>query len=194
MKPISLLFVLVTVFVLAACSQAGVSEETSAGGQPSIDSESATNIAESPDAFLTPIEVTYITPGQGEGPYYPLEKLDDRDNDLTVLDGAAGAPAGEVIEFTGKVYDSASISTPAIRSPSSVTEISNSMVRRSRRPTVVTVSAPSYPAITNPGRVISMLRSGSKITNYLRRSSILKATPNWTTRPCSTRPAPRASA
>jgi protocatechuate 3,4-dioxygenase beta subunit len=112
MKPISLLFVLVTVFVLAACSQTGVSEETSAGGQPSIDSESATNIAESTDAFLTPIEVTYITPGQGEGPYYPLEKLDDRDNDLTVLDGAAGAPAGEVIEFTGKVYDAAGMPVP----------------------------------------------------------------------------------
>jgi len=56
---------------------------------------------------VTPLEVTYFTPGQGEGPYYPLEKLDDRDNDLTVLEGAPGVPAGEIIEFAGKIYDAA---------------------------------------------------------------------------------------
>jgi len=72
----------------------------------------ATNLPEPTGPLLTPIEVTYFTPGQGEGPYYPLEKLDDRDNDLTVLDGAAGAPAGEVIEFTGKVYDAAGMAVP----------------------------------------------------------------------------------
>lgn len=54
---------------------------------------------------VAPIEVTYFTPSQGEGPYYPLEKLDDRDNDLTEVEGAGGVPAGEVIEFTGKVHD-----------------------------------------------------------------------------------------
>ena len=51
------------------------------------------------------IEVSYITPAQQEGPYYTVDKPADRDNDLTVLDGAAGAPAGDVIEFGGTLYD-----------------------------------------------------------------------------------------
>ena len=56
---------------------------------------------------IEPIEVTYFTPSQGEGPYYPVNKLEDRDNDLTVLEGADGSPAGDVIEFGGFVYDAA---------------------------------------------------------------------------------------
>lgn len=56
---------------------------------------------------VTPIEVTYFTPAQTEGPYYPVDKLADQDNDLTVLVGATGSPAGQIIEFTGKVYDAA---------------------------------------------------------------------------------------
>ena len=56
-------------------------------------------------AIIEPIEVTYITPSQGEGPYYPVEKPADRDNDLTVLAGTTGSSAGEVVEFGGKVYD-----------------------------------------------------------------------------------------
>ena len=60
---------------------------------------------EEPVAVIEPIEVTYFTPAQGEGPYYPVEKLADRDSDLTVLAGAAGSPAGEIVEFGGKVYD-----------------------------------------------------------------------------------------
>ncbi|MCB0170337.1 MAG: hypothetical protein KDJ97_07275 [Anaerolineae bacterium] len=54
---------------------------------------------------VTPIEVTYFTPAQTEGPYYPVDKLADQDNELTVLAGATGSPAGQIIEFTGKVYD-----------------------------------------------------------------------------------------
>ena len=56
-------------------------------------------------AAIEPIEVTYFTPAQGEGPYYPVEKLADQDNDLTVLAGATGSPAGEIVEFDGKIYD-----------------------------------------------------------------------------------------
>lgn len=51
------------------------------------------------------IEVTYFTPAQQEGPYYTVNKPEDRDNDLTVVAGAAGSPSGQVIEFGGKVYD-----------------------------------------------------------------------------------------
>lgn len=68
-------------------------------------SSTTTVVAETTDPVLVPIEVTYFTPEQGEGPYYTVNKPDDTDNDLTVLDGASGSPAGEVIEFGGKVYD-----------------------------------------------------------------------------------------
>ena len=51
------------------------------------------------------IEVTYFTPAQQEGPYYTVEKPADRDSDLTVLDGATGTPAGEIIEFGGTIYN-----------------------------------------------------------------------------------------
>jgi protocatechuate 3,4-dioxygenase beta subunit len=65
----------------------------------------ATPQRESTEQIVEPIEVTYFTPSQGEGPYYPVNKLEDRDNDLTVLQGAGDSPAGEVIEFGGRVYD-----------------------------------------------------------------------------------------
>lgn len=47
----------------------------------------------------------YITPAQQEGPYYTIEKPADRDNDLVVLAGASGEPAGEVLHLSGVVYD-----------------------------------------------------------------------------------------
>lgn len=56
------------------------------------------------DAVTPSVEVPYFTPSQGEGPYYTVEKPDDRDNDLTVLAGASGQPQGEVIEFFGTMY------------------------------------------------------------------------------------------
>lgn len=47
----------------------------------------------------------YFTPAQQEGPYYPVEKPADRDNDLVDLAGAAGEPAGQVLHLAGVVYD-----------------------------------------------------------------------------------------
>lgn len=52
-----------------------------------------------------PIEVETHTPAQTEGPFYPVRKPEDRDNDLFVLDGAAGRPGGEILEFGGRLYD-----------------------------------------------------------------------------------------
>lgn len=54
---------------------------------------------------ITPIEVTYFTPAQQEGPYYPVNKLDERDNDLVELTGATGVPNGQILAFDGTVYD-----------------------------------------------------------------------------------------
>lgn len=54
---------------------------------------------------LAPVEVTYFTPAQQEGPYYPVDKLPDRDNDLVLLTGAEALAAGQILEFGGTVYD-----------------------------------------------------------------------------------------
>ncbi|NJN44752.1 MAG: hypothetical protein HC806_08560 [Anaerolineae bacterium] len=51
------------------------------------------------------IAVNYITPSQAEGPYYPVEKLTDRDNDLLVVSGSSERPEGEVLSLAGVVYD-----------------------------------------------------------------------------------------
>lgn len=56
---------------------------------------------------IQPIEVTYFTPAQGEGPYYTVDKPADRDNDLLTVAGATGAPEGQALEFSGRLYDGA---------------------------------------------------------------------------------------
>jgi protocatechuate 3,4-dioxygenase beta subunit len=52
-----------------------------------------------------PVEVTYFTPAQQEGPYYPVDKPADFDNDLVDFAGAEVLPAGEVLVLAGVVYD-----------------------------------------------------------------------------------------
>jgi protocatechuate 3,4-dioxygenase beta subunit len=99
MKPHGILFLFVSLICVVACSPAaGVQNSTAA---PTV----GTIAVEPADSASVPIEVTYFTPAQGEGPYYTVHKPEDRDNDLTVLQGAPGIPEGEIIEFTGKVYD-----------------------------------------------------------------------------------------
>lgn len=60
-----------------------------------------------PAPAIEPIEVTYFTPSQAEGPYYPVSKPEDRDNDLIELAGASAQPAGTVLALSGKLYDAA---------------------------------------------------------------------------------------
>ncbi len=55
-------------------------------------------------AAVEPVKVEFFTPAQQEGPYYPVEKPPDRDNDLVSLDGASALPVGEILEFGGTVY------------------------------------------------------------------------------------------
>ena len=44
-----------------------------------------------------------VTPAQTAGPFYPQLKPDDSDMDLTRIQGAQGAAAGEVIEVQGRI-------------------------------------------------------------------------------------------
>ena len=81
--------------VLATMLMGCAAEET---GETAVANPSTTSNSDQ-------IEVSYTTPAQQEGPYYTVDKPTDRDNDLTALDGATGAPAGEIIEFSGTLYD-----------------------------------------------------------------------------------------
>ena len=56
---------------------------------------------------VPPAQVDYVTPAQQEGPYDPVEKPVDRDNDLVDFAGANGVPAGEILVLAGVVYDAA---------------------------------------------------------------------------------------
>lgn len=51
-----------------------------------------------------PIDISSFTPAQQEGPYYPLDKPVDRDNDLVDVVGAASPAAGEILFVAGVIY------------------------------------------------------------------------------------------
>ncbi len=105
-----LLFITLATLTLAACAGGGTEEpvvvETDAP---------ATSRTPAPDTLLpeatgtesAPIEVAYFTPAQTEGPYYPVNKPSDRDNDLADLEGSSGPPAGDILEFGGTLFDAA---------------------------------------------------------------------------------------
>lgn len=101
--------------IVTACGQDGDSPDITAA---EVSDSPATAVPESTpeltDSESAPIEVTYFTPAQGEGPYYTVNKPEDRDNDLTLLAGAGAAPTGEVIEFSGAVYDKRGVPVPGV--------------------------------------------------------------------------------
>jgi len=45
------------------------------------------------------------TPGQTEGPFYPIEFPPDMDNDLVKVTGQATQAVGQVIHISGRVLD-----------------------------------------------------------------------------------------
>jgi len=105
--------VVLALLLFAAC----VPPEVPAESEDSVAQEAAAQIENEAgqveaagDEF--PIEVLYFTPAQTEGPFYPVEKLTDRDNDLFVLEGADGSPAGEVLAFGGRLYDGTGMPIP----------------------------------------------------------------------------------
>ena len=95
------LFVLILALVLPGCGLLG--DDSGPENDRAIATPSMTVSGQDGP----PIEVTYFTPAQQEGPYYPIEKPADRDNDLVSLAGASGAPSGQVLNLAGVVYDAA---------------------------------------------------------------------------------------
>jgi protocatechuate 3,4-dioxygenase beta subunit len=55
-----------------------------------------------------------LTPRQVEGPYYPTQKLGDRDNDLTRV-GNGGHAQGQVLVLSGRLVDERNTPIPAAR-------------------------------------------------------------------------------
>ena len=81
-------------------------EATVAEPQTAATGDPAETAAAPPEPFPPdPVEVTFFTPEQQEGPYYTVDKPADRDNDLVTFAGATAIPAGQVVEFGGIVYD-----------------------------------------------------------------------------------------
>lgn len=76
--------------------------------EPTVESAEPTAAPTEPVAAPTTIElieVTYFTPSQTEGPYYPVSKPVDHDNNLVEVAGASGTPAGQILDLSGKIYD-----------------------------------------------------------------------------------------
>ena len=116
---------LVFVLIFAGCAQsvepASQPAQAEIAPTPSIailptnaDDTSPAQTQETTQTEPETIEVTYFTPSQAEGPYYTVDKPEDRDNDLTDFAGADGIPEGEVIEFSGVVYDANGMPIPNV--------------------------------------------------------------------------------
>ena len=99
--------------LLAACRQIGEVAVFVEGERAIEPAAAELPVAAEKERTDFPIEVTYFTPSQSEGPFYPVEKPKDKDNDLIVLEGAKGKPAGAVLEFGGALYDAAGMPVPA---------------------------------------------------------------------------------
>ena len=81
-------------------TQAGIAQSVATPRQSESSGQEEDNVQE------FPITVDYFTPTQTEGPFYPVQKPEDRDNDLFILEGAADRPSGEIMAFGGSLYDS----------------------------------------------------------------------------------------
>jgi protocatechuate 3,4-dioxygenase beta subunit len=115
--------------VIAGCSDAGTSAvdasttltatvapqtdasaaatSTSIAAGPGSTNAPTTAVSTGPSAgdITLPAELV-VSPNQGEGPYYPPTKPQDRDNNLLVVDGRSPTPVGTPLEISGLlVYD-----------------------------------------------------------------------------------------
>lgn len=94
-----------TTAFLAACTQISEVAVSTEGVRAGETAPAELPVAEETGQNEFPIEVTYFTPLQAEGPFYPVEKPRDRDSDLIVVEGSSSRPAGEILEFGGTLYD-----------------------------------------------------------------------------------------
>lgn len=116
LRTFSCLALLLITLTVAACTEAAPPQTaTSVAVTPTLPplvTETA-DVAPTDIATAVPTEPAvvdsgppgYVTPPQQEGPYYPVDKPAERDNDLVELAGATAPPAGEVLLLSGVIYD-----------------------------------------------------------------------------------------
>ena len=85
-------------------------EETTALPEATaVSAKEDTAIEVAPSAMPLPsptaVDILAFTPAQQEGPYYPVEKPADHDNDLVQLAGAPTLAEGQILQFGGTIYD-----------------------------------------------------------------------------------------
>jgi hypothetical protein len=103
---------------------------------------------------IEPIKVTYFTPAQQEGPYFPVTKPEDRDNYLVTVTGATSVPNGQILAFDGTVYDAngiplVSIYILVIPTRTAVIPTSSFTEKEQPTPQTITASAPFSPVNMN---------------------------------------------
>jgi len=103
------LLVAAAALMMAACSSDVTSSSSATGGtapgeQDNTDIGAGTTTTSQTEGGIATVPVDLEpTPAQTEGPYYPIEKLDDQDGDLTEVAGAPGTPQGTVLLIDGKL-------------------------------------------------------------------------------------------
>lgn len=126
--PTKALFALAAVIVFGACTDTGT-VVTDLSGTTASTAVQTTDNAPPPEpppasagfAATAPVEneegtgpsaadialpdVLSATPSQGEGPYYPVTKPDDRDYDLLSVNEAVDFPAGTPLQISGLLVD-----------------------------------------------------------------------------------------
>lgn len=95
----------------AATAQTSTTAVVRSTDTPPASSESTTTTTSEAQSDPEPVAVNIgpvdATPAQQEGPYYPVEKLNDQDNDLTVVDGSGDVANGQVLLLEGLLVTTA---------------------------------------------------------------------------------------
>ena len=90
--------------VLGACTAVTTTDTTPGSPDAAVTTSRGTSGTEAatlqPTTGSDPLEPT---PAQQGGPFYPVEKPDDRDNDLVVVEGRPEPASGEVLLLTGRL-------------------------------------------------------------------------------------------
>lgn len=99
----SVQFLVIVCVVAAACTSSDITSTTRTTANEAETTTTAAigdEMAATTTAIPEAISVA-ATPSQQEGPYYPVERLADQDNDLTVVDGLDGSPSGIILILNG---------------------------------------------------------------------------------------------
>ena len=102
---------LVVVMVCFAACSVGVQSSPTVGTDSDTTTPGSTAAAPATATRSNPTTTVSVdrslvpTPSQQEGPFYPVSKPRDRDNDLTEINGESGVAGGQVLIISGLLVD-----------------------------------------------------------------------------------------